>query len=149
MSRWYILLTPILLGLTGAALNSVRVPFFYESYLIIGPFVALFTVIHRGYLSALIVSFVSSIPLALHWNDVWPLIIYASEVLILGLYYRKISKNLILGVIVFWLIMGMPLLYFYFTWKQSVLSSHLLVFILQHMINAIIALQLQLENVSF
>lgn len=132
------LIIPILLGIIGAVINSVRVPFFYESFLIIGPAITLVAVILRGNIAGVIVSVISTVPLALYWQDGWPVLIHLLECLFVGFLYKKYSKYLIFIVFSFWLFLAFPLLYFYYQSLNFMGPIHAINELTQYAINAII-----------
>jgi diguanylate cyclase (GGDEF)-like protein len=127
-----------LLALIGALIDLLRIPFFYGSELILGPFVALLVASFQGVRAALFVSLISTIPIAIAWGSPWACFIFGLEAIFVALFYNRVWKNLIVSVFVFWLFIGIPLKWLYMTKYNIVLDTHIFIYALKHLTNAIV-----------
>jgi diguanylate cyclase (GGDEF)-like protein len=126
------------LGLIGASVDLVRIPFFSGSEFILGPFVALMVATYKGARAALFVSLISTIPIAIAWSSLWACFIFGLEAVFVAIFYNRVWKNLLVSVFVFWTFIGMPLKWFYMKQYSVVIDSHIFIFALKHLLNAIV-----------
>jgi diguanylate cyclase (GGDEF)-like protein len=132
------LLFLILLGLVGALIDLLRIPFFYGSELILGPFVALMVASYQGVRAALFVSLISTVPIAIAWGSPWASFIFGLEAVFVALFYNRVWKNLLVSVFIFWVFIGIPLKWIYMKQYSIVIDSHILTFALKHLLNSIV-----------
>jgi len=125
-----------------ALLNLTRLPLFYDFELIIAPIIVLVLAVYRGPYFAFIVSVLSSIPLYLHWHSFLPMIVFALEALFVGFFYSQIRANLVMVIIGFWVLFGLPISWYYLGTHDIVIDSQKEVFVLKRFINSLFNAQI-------
>lgn len=98
------------MGIAGGGVNLLAIPFFLNEFnLVLSSFIVYVVAVYRGAGAALMVSLVSGIPLVITTGNIYPLIVYAIEALVVSLVYAKLVKNLLFSVLFYWLIAGLLL----------------------------------------
>ncbi len=94
--------------------NYLVLPLFYGVDIIFGSVVVFFTLIWLGLLPALIVALVAGAYTWELWGHPYAWIIFTIELLCVGVYYVRRSTNLVLTDMLFWLLVGIPLVMFFY-----------------------------------
>lgn len=89
--------------------NYFALPLFFGVDLIFGSVVVIFTLMWLGVLPSLIVALVAGAYTWFLWGHPYAWIIFTAELLFVGIWYIRRSTNLVLTDILFWLLLGIPL----------------------------------------
>ncbi len=132
----------LVLAVLGASVNLFRLPLAFESEVVLGPVFALWVAAYRGPLAALFVSVIATIPLAIDWGSLWPVATFGLEALLVGIFYQKFSRNLILTDFAFWLLVGMPVAWVSISQASTIVDSHRVIIMVKQLINGLICAHL-------
>ena len=105
-----ILFKLVLLGIFGALLNLLEVPFFlYEINLALASSLVYVIAVYRDIKSAFMVGVISSLSLIdSNWN-LWLFLLYSLEALCISFLYRNYINNLLFSALCYWVLVGIPL----------------------------------------
>ena len=125
-------------GLLAACVNMFRLPLFFEAEFIFGPALVLLIAIFRGPLVGLLTSCIASFTLVLAWGSYWATLTFGMEALFVGLicYYRR--WNVILVVMAYWLLIGMPVSWYSIAQYELFLDTHRTAILIKQITNAIV-----------
>jgi diguanylate cyclase (GGDEF)-like protein len=122
----------------AAAINHFRLPLFFEAEFLFGQFLVLLIALYRGPLVAVLAAIIASIPLDLAWGSLWATLTLGLEALFVAILCRRNKTNLVLVVIVYWLLIGMPLSWISIADYDDFLDSHKVSILIKQLTNAII-----------
>ncbi len=125
-------------GIIAACINLFRLPLLFEAEFVFGPAVVLLVTIFRGPIAGLLTSAIASIPIIIAWGSYWALLTFGMEALFVGLIcsYRRI--NVILLVMAYWLLIGMPVSWYSISQYEFFLDSHRTSILIKQLTNAIL-----------
>lgn len=105
------------LAILAAAANSLNVPLFFGVDFIFGSIAVMLAIVFLGTIPAVFVAVVGGLVTLVLWGHPYALIIFTVEALVVAQLYRRGICNLIMADFAYWLIIGMPLiLFFYHDW---------------------------------
>jgi diguanylate cyclase (GGDEF)-like protein/PAS domain S-box-containing protein len=104
------------LGLAFLAMvaNSLNVPFFHGVDFIFGSVAVMFSILFLGTVSALFVALAGGLVTIFLWGHPYALIIFSFEALVVSYLYRRGICNLVMADLVYWLLMGVPMILFFY-----------------------------------
>ncbi len=125
------------LTLAGIAGNFLRLPIFFSIDFLFGSVFSLLALqalgLARGVLVAALVSSVTYIL----WNHPYAILIMTCEVLFVGLLLRGRKIELVLADAIYWLVMGMPLVFFFYHVVMGLTESNASITMLKQALNGI------------
>lgn len=127
----------VLLGIIGFAVNLYPIPLFGNVQLVLGNLFFVIIAILLGPWYALLCAAISSVGLIITWASPHAFLFFCLEALWLGFARRK-DIYALYADIGYWLLLGMPLFYFYATMFSELPQSHLSFITLKQGINGFI-----------
>lgn len=118
-SRWYSLLATILLSLAAFAGNMAHVPLFFGVDLIFGSVAVILAATLLGTVAALAVALTGSVYTLTLWGHPYAMVIFMAEAAMVALLYRHRGFNPIMADAVFWLIVGAPLVFVFYSFVMN------------------------------
>lgn len=128
----------IVFGGLAALLNMFRLPLFFEAEFVFGPFLVLIISFYRGPIAGLLTSVIATIPLVIAWGSFWSTTIFGMEAVFVGLVCSYKRINVILLVMFYWLIIGMPVSWYSISQYEFFLDSHRTSILIKQLTNAIV-----------
>lgn len=132
----------VTVGLLAALVNIFRLPLFFESQFVFGPCLVLLVSIFRGPLFGLLTSVIAAIPLILAWGGLWAELTFGLEAVFVGLICKYRKFNVILVVMAYWVLIGMPISWYSISQTDTLLDSHKIAILIKQLTNAILYAQL-------
>ncbi len=96
----------VLLGLFG---NYLNLPLFFSVNFIFGSIAVMLAIVLLGTVPALLVALVAGAYTIFLWGHPYALVVFVLEALVVGYLYKRGWRNLVLSDLVFWLVLGAPL----------------------------------------
>ncbi len=110
-SRWVVYLALVAAGLVG---NHFKYPIFLNVEFLFGSVFAMLALqffgTGRGILAALLISSITFIG----WKHPYAIVIMTTEVAVVALLVQRLRISLVLAVSIYWLLIGMPLVYLFY-----------------------------------
>jgi len=118
--------------------NYFKLPVFFGIDFIFGSIFVWIVSYFYGFYWAVLTGFISSVHTYFLWGHPYAIITLTAEALFVSYFYHRFKKNLVLINIAYWLIIGIPLIIFFygFILKVSTLGTILIVF--KQPVNAIV-----------
>lgn len=132
------ILTPLLLGVAGFALNLLRFEIFFNVDFIFGSAFAMLAMLFAGAWSGGLAALLAGSATLLLWNHPWAMAIGTAEVLCVGWLVRRRSWDLLLADLLFWLVLGSPLVWLAYHDLLQVPAQPTLLIILKQSVNGIV-----------
>ena len=120
------LLLFVLLALSGVLLNAFSIPLFFGVDFIFGSIAAVIALSFFRLPVAILISIVGSSYTFFLWGHPWAMVIFLAEIVFISI-ARKKKKNLITFDLIYWLIIGTPLVILFYKvvigmdWSQTVM----------------------------
>lgn len=131
-------LASLLLGAVGFLANLLRVEIFFNVDFIFGSAFVMFAILHAGLGPGVAAALVAGSATWVLWNHPWALVILAAEAVCVGWLVRRRSWDLLLADILFWTLLGAPLVWvFYHDLLHTSVQTTTLI-ILKQAVNGII-----------
>lgn len=127
------------IALTGLAYagNALSLPLFFSVDFLFGS-IPLFVVLHLfGWAPAVLSTLIASTHTAMLWGHPYAVIIMTAEILLVGLFYRRKSRNLVLLDVLFWIAVGMPLVFLFYRSVMDVALQNTLLVMFKQAINGL------------
>lgn len=109
--------------------NYFSLPLFFGVDLIFGSVIVMFTLLWLGILPAIVVALVGGSYTLLLWGHSYAWIIFTLELLFVGFWYYRRYSNLVLTDLLFWLVLGIPLVLLFYRgllgigWEATILIA--------------------------
>jgi PAS domain S-box-containing protein len=129
------LLVFVCLGLIG---NFLHLPIFFNVDFIFGSIFALLIFQLYGFIFGVLSAAVISSVTFLLWSHPYAIVIATCEVAVVGLLIKRGNISLLIADILYWLFIGMPLVYLFFHHAMSIPMDGTLVIMLKQSLNGII-----------
>jgi PAS domain S-box-containing protein len=126
-----------LLALLGLLGNNLALPVSFGVYFIFGSIFAILAVSQLGLWFGVVVALVVSLPTCFLWNHPYALIIFSAEILWMGLALRRGRSNLLLVDACYWLLVGAPLVFFFYGTIMGVGGQQTMVVLLKQGLNGV------------
>lgn len=131
-------LTGYLVLCFGALLgNKFSLPLFFGVDFIFGSVFVFIIIGLFGFIAALPAALVASSYTYLLWNHPYAIIIFMLEYLIVGLLYHRYQKNMVLMDTAFWLVLGIPLVYLFYSVAMDLPVQSVVLIMLKQSVNGI------------
>jgi len=99
----------IVLAIFGVVGNVFNLPLFFSVSLIFGSVFAMLAIVQLGTVPAVIIAAAAGLYTIVIWGHPYACIIFSLEALVVGLLYRRGWNNLVLADLVYWVLLGAPL----------------------------------------
>ncbi|MGM0679129.1 MAG: PAS domain S-box protein [Pseudomonadota bacterium] len=109
--------------------NMIHMPLFYGVDFIFGSVAVILAVSLLGTLPATVVAFIGGLYTLVLWNHPYAMVIFTLEGLVVALLYQRGLRNLVLGDLLYWLVLGAPLVLIFYrgfigmSWDASILIA--------------------------
>lgn len=131
------LLAGILFGISGFAVNYLKLDLFYDFSLLFGSCLTLFAYLRYGVRTGVVATLVASSCTWLHWNHPWSILINMLEFISIVLLCNRRNWNLISGAVVFWCTLGPVLVWLTYGCIMGFSGIAVLVVALKQGVNAV------------
>jgi hypothetical protein len=117
------------LALFAMAANSLNVPFSYGVDFVFGSIAVMFAIVFLGTVPAVLVGLAGGLVTIVFWGHPYALIIFTAEAFVVSQLYRRGFCNLIMADLVYWLLIGVPMILFFYhsrlemDWQATFLIS--------------------------
>lgn len=113
LTKRTLLLTLLLMAIAPLA-NLAQIPLLFDVYLIFGSVATMVAILILGVPAAVLVAIAgSSVTVAL-WGHPYGLLNFTLEALVVGLLHRRFHYNLVMADMIYWLVIGMPMVGFFY-----------------------------------
>jgi PAS domain S-box-containing protein len=127
----------LILGALALLGNRYSIPFFFGVDFIFGS-IFIFIILNQfGFLAAIPAVLVSSSYTYFMWNHPYAIIIFSTELLIVGGLYHRYRRNMVLLDALFWIIAGIPLVYLFYGHVMALPKQSVLLIMLKQSVNGI------------
>jgi len=127
-------------GLTALAYlgNVANLPLFFNVDFLFGS-VVVFVILHYlGWAPATVSAVIAASHTAVLWQHPYAVIIMALEALMVGIFYRRRSGNLMLLTTLYWILIGMPLVVLFYGGVMDVAQQSTVLIVFKQAINGIV-----------
>ncbi|MEI6214263.1 MAG: ATP-binding protein [Desulfuromonadales bacterium] len=108
------LLIPLLLGAIGFLGNWFKLSLFFNVDFLFGSFFVMLAIARYGVAAAMVSGVIAASCSYLLWNHPWAIIIFSAEALFVALCHRRKPGYLLLHDTLYWLFIGMPLVWLFY-----------------------------------
>jgi len=129
-----ILLSLSLLGVLG---NYLHLPLFFGVSFIFGSIAVLIAVRVLGTAAAIAVAIVAGSYTYFIWGHPYALVIFTAEAFVVGILWQRKISSLVLADIIFWLLAGIPLVWFFYSGIMSMEQTPTLMIGLKQSVNGV------------
>lgn len=126
-----------LLALLGVLGNNLTLPVSFGVSFIFGSIFAILAVSQLGLWFGVAVALVVSLPTFFLWNHPYALVVFSVEILWMGLALRRGRSNLLLVDACYWLLVGTPLVFFFYGTVMGVGGQQTMVILLKQGLNGL------------
>nr|WP_038085875.1 PAS domain S-box protein [Thioalkalivibrio sp. ALM2T] len=102
------------LALLAVAGNYFHLPLLFGLDFIFGSIAVMLAVLLLGTLPAVIVAIAGGLYTLVLWGVPYPMIVFVIEALVVGLVYRRWVRNVVLADLLYWLVIGIPLVLLFY-----------------------------------
>ena len=132
------ILAAILLGAVGFLVNLLHVEIFFNVDFIFGSAFVMLVILHAGLWPGVLAALIAGSATWVLWNHPWAMVIFVSEAVCVGWLVRRRSWDILLADILFWSVLGAPLVWgFYHHVLHTQVQTTVLI-ILKQAVNGII-----------
>ncbi len=117
--------------------NVLHLPLFFNVDILFGSIFTLVVLHYYGWVPAVLSALIGASYTVILWLHPYAVIILVAETLIIGLFYRRWSHNLMILATGFWLVIGMPLVLLFYLGILDLASQTAVVVMLKQAINGI------------
>ncbi|AEP29065.1 EAL domain-containing protein [Brumicola nitratireducens] len=132
--QWGLYTVLILAGILG---NYFKYPLFLSIDFLFGSIFAFLALQFFGLKWGLLASSLIASVTYLHWGHPYAIVIFTSEILIAALLLRKIKINVILSDAIYWLFVGLPMVYFFYNQIMGISLDSVYVVMAKQAVNGI------------
>lgn len=118
--------------------NYYTLPLFFGVNFLFGSIAILLIIRLFGVSWGVIVAFIANSYTVLQWGYFYDLLLFTLEALFVGITWRRYYDNIILLEGIFWLIIGIPLIWVLYTYFTPLTSQQIILFSLKSFVNGII-----------
>lgn len=122
----------------GYLANVANVPLFFNVDFLFGSVFALIVLHYYGWGPGLVSALIIASHTAVLWSHPYSVIVFALEIGLVGLFYRRRSYNLVLLDTLYWVIVGMPLIVLFYGGVMNVAVESTILVVFKQAINGII-----------
>ncbi|MDH5395958.1 MAG: hypothetical protein OEW97_06755, partial [Gammaproteobacteria bacterium] len=135
MAKWISIFILIVLALVG---NHFNIDLFYSVAFIFGSISVLIALRLHGILVATLIAVIAGLYTYYLWGHPYAMVIFTIEAAIVGVLLRMGIKSLIIADAIYWLIIGVPLVWLFYSQIMDMANDVALLILLKQPINAII-----------
>ncbi|MFW6291771.1 MAG: ATP-binding protein [Spirochaetota bacterium] len=118
--------------------NAANLPLFFNVDFLFGT-VVVFVILHYfGWAPATVSAVIAASHTAILWQHPYAVIIMALEMLMVGVFYRRRSRNLMLLTTLYWILIGMPLVVLFYGGLMDVAQQSTVLIVFKQAINGIV-----------
>ncbi len=128
----------LLVGMLAGVINYFRLPLFFEAEFIFGQSLVLLVAVYRGSLQGFLAAILASSVLAYTWGSYWIIITLSLEAVFVAYICKNNRSNLILAVLAYWFLLGMPLSWISISGYEQFIEAHKVTILVKQVSNAII-----------
>ncbi len=127
-------------GLTAIAYlgNVANLPLFFNVDFLFGTIVVFVILHYLGWAPATVSAVIAASHTAVLWQHPYVIIIMALEALMVGVFYRRRSHNLMLLTTLYWILVGMPLVVLFYGGVMDVAQQSTVLIVFKQAINGIV-----------
>lgn len=126
-----------LLSLLGIFGNFLRFPLFFGVDFIFGSIAVMLAIRMLGISGAVVVAFIGGAYTYLIWGHPYAMIIFTTEALVVSVLWKRKISSLALADIVFWLVVGMPLVWLFYNGVMGMSQTQAFLILLKQPVNGI------------
>ncbi|HJV34923.1 PAS domain S-box protein [Geomonas sp.] len=127
----------VLLGLAGFLGNWYRLPLFFNIDFLFGSFFVMVAIARYGVPGGVTAGLIAGSCSYLLWNHPWAIVIFTAEALFVAVLNRRRSGDLITLDTIYWLLLGMPMAWFFYHTVMGVGREATLLVALKQSVNGI------------
>ncbi|MDH5359181.1 MAG: ATP-binding protein [Gammaproteobacteria bacterium] len=135
MNKWLSILVLLTFSLLG---NLFHLDLFYSVAFIFGSISVLIAVRLHGILVGTVIAMISGVYTYILWGHPYAMLIFTIEALIVGLLLRRGIKSLIIADAIYWIVLGVPLVWLTYSQIMGMADDVALLILLKQPINAIL-----------
>ncbi|MBF0497860.1 MAG: cache domain-containing protein, partial [Deltaproteobacteria bacterium] len=132
-----VLIASILFGLAGFAGNWLKVELFFNVDFLFGSFFVMLAILRFGPLAGVLGGVMAASCTYILWHHPWAIIIFLAEASFVAWRTRKKSRKILTQDILFWLVLGMPLVWLFYHHVMGIQPQPTLMIMLKQGINGI------------
>ena len=125
------------LSIIGLAANHYNLPLFFGVNFIFGSVAVLIAVHTLGTTAAVIIALITGAYTFWLWGHAYALIIFVVEALVVGVLYRRKIPSLILSDATFWIALGIPMIWLFYSGIMKLPDNSALLIMLKQPVNGI------------
>jgi len=129
--------------------NKYSIPLFFGVDLIFGSIFVFIVMGVFGFLAAIPVALIASGYTYILWSHPYAIIIFLSEFLFISFIHKHSGKNLVFWDVVFWIIIGIPLIFVFYKLVMDLPDQSVVLIMLKQSINGIFNMLLAFIVLSF
>ena len=141
-------LAALLLGCIAGLVNLLPVFFLDSSEFLLGQFFVILSLLLLGWRYAIITFIISTGFIFYRWGHAWPSIVFALELIFLQLYCLSKARPVFLRGMLFWFVIGSPILWVFGHYFLALPTLTLLIALAKYCLNAVIYLSV-IDLLSF
>jgi signal transduction histidine kinase len=130
-------LTGAVLGIIGFCGNWFNVELFFDVNFLFGSFFVMFAILRYGTFSGIFSGIIAAICTYFLWHHPWAIIIFSVEAIFISLTNRRFKNRLITADILYWLILGSPMVWFFYHHVMEVQSQAAILIMLKQSLNGV------------
>ena len=131
------LMTGVLFGAVGFALNWFKLELFFNVDFLFGSIISMFAIMRFGLVAGVTAALVAASCTWFHWHHPWAIVIFTAEALCTGLLYRKRGWDAAVANLVFWFSGGTLLVLLFYQIIMGFSFSSSLLIALKNGVNGI------------
>jgi hypothetical protein len=110
----------LLFGLLGFLGNWFKLEIFFNLDFLFGSFFVMLAILMTGQIYGVIAGFIAATCTYFLWNHPWAVIVMTGEAVFVGSMYSRNKGNLVIYDMIYWLCIGMPLVYLFYHYVMAV-----------------------------
>jgi diguanylate cyclase (GGDEF)-like protein len=126
------------LALFAMAVNSLNVSFSYGVDFVFGSIAVMFAIVFLGTVPAVLAGLAGGLVTMILWGHPYALIIFTAEAFVVSQLYRRGLCNLILADLIYWLLIGMPMILFFYHSQLEMDWQATFIIIMQQPLNGLL-----------
>jgi len=132
------ILVPLLFGGAGFLANLFRFEIFFNVDFIFGSVFVMLAILLAGPVSGVVAALIAGSATVVLWNHPWALVIAAAEAACVGWLVRRRSWDLLLADLLYWIILGAPLVWLLYHYALQTQAQTALLIFLKQAVNGIV-----------
>ncbi|NQU66122.1 MAG: hypothetical protein HQ517_17830, partial [SAR324 cluster bacterium] len=129
--------------------NKYSIPFFFGVDFIFGSIFVFVILGYFGFLAAVPAAVIASGYTYILWNHPYAIVIFLVEFLIVGVIHHRFRKNIVFWDVLFWVIVGIPLIFIFYSMVMGLPRQSVQLIMLKQSINGIFNVFLAFIIINF